>query len=248
MHPDLTRLIELQSVDADISRLNGEIAALPKRVAAIETKLNSARQNVEKAAGALKSGDAEKRRLESDIQTEQSKISKYKDQSLNVKTNDEYRALLSEIKFAEQAIEKLEEKIIGIMVQADVLRAEQKDAETDLKSRTAEIEREKDQARQVTAKDEAELARAKARRDELRAGIAEDTLAHYDRVLKFRGTGLASVTGGMCMGCRVMLRPQVMQKARLNEEIIACDQCQRILWVEDVVEAPRSSDDQPQSA
>src|ERR1035437_396473 len=104
MHPDLERLIELQSVDATIARLNAEVAALPKRMAAIETKLNSAKAHVEKVKAAMKAGEHAKRAHEGDIQTQQQKISKYKDQSLNVKTNPEYKALLQEINFAEEAI------------------------------------------------------------------------------------------------------------------------------------------------
>jgi hypothetical protein len=59
-----------------------------------------------------------------------------------------------------------------------------------------------------------------------------DTLQHYDRVAKFRGSGLAVEKNGMCMGCRVYLRPQVLQHVHTNNEIIFCDQCQRVLYSE----------------
>ena len=238
MNPDLERLIELQAVDADIARLNAEIATFPKRVAAIETKLNKAKAQIEKVKAAAKAGEQAKRGYESEIQTQQQKISKYKDQSLNVKTNDEYRALLKEVSFAEESIKGLEDKILEVMMDADTKKDELKAAEIELKSETAEIEREKEQARQVTAKDEAELKTENARRDELRKAIPEDTLAHYERVLKFRGSGLAVEKNGMCMGCRVYLRPQVLQHVHTNNEIVFCDQCQRILYSEAPAIAP----------
>jgi predicted nucleic acid-binding Zn-ribbon protein len=238
MHPDLERLIELQSVDAAIARLNAEVAALPKRIADIETKLNNAKAEIERVKAATKAGDLAKRSHESEIQSQQQKISKYKDQSLNVKTNDEYKALLHEISFAEQNIKGLEDKILEVMLDADVKKDELKAAETELRIQTADIEREKEQARQITAKDEAELKEIRARRDELRKAIAEDTLRHYERVLKFRGSGIAVEKNGMCMGCRVYLRPQVIQHVHTNAEIIACDQCQRILYSEAPAIAP----------
>jgi predicted nucleic acid-binding Zn-ribbon protein len=238
MHPDLERLIELQSVDATIARLNAEVAALPKRMAAIETKLNSAKAHVEKVKAAMKAGEHAKRAHEGDIQTQQQKISKYKDQSLNVKTNPEYKALLQEINFAEEAIKGLEDKILEVMLDADTKKDELKAAENELKSETAEIEHEKEQARQITAKDEAELKSVHAKRDELRKAIAPDTLQHYDRVSKFRGSGIAVEQNGMCMGCRVYLRPQVLQHVHTNNEIIPCDQCQRILYSEAPAIAP----------
>ena len=232
MHPDLERLIELQAVDADIARLQAEVAALPKKIAAIETKLNSAKAQIERVKAAMQAGDKAKRAHEGEIQSQQQKISKYKDQSLNVKTNAEYKALLQEIQFAEEAIKGFEDKILEVMVDADAKKEELKAAEGELKSETAEIEREKEQARQITARDEAELNTESAKRDELRKAISADTLAHYDRVSKFRGSGLAVEKNGMCMGCRVYLRPQVLQHVHTNSEIIACDQCQRILYSE----------------
>ena len=238
MHPDLERLIELQAVDSDIARLNAEVAALPKKIAAIETKLHNSKAQVEKVKAAMQAGDKAKRGFEGDIQAQQQKISKYKDQSLNVKTNAEYKALLQEIQFAEEAIRGFEDKILEGMMTLDEQREALKRAENELRSETAEIEREKEQARQITAKDEAELKQEHAKRDELRKAISPDTLQHYERVLKFRGSGLAVEKKGMCMGCRVFLRPQVLQHVHTNNEIIFCDQCQRILYSEEAAVAP----------
>jgi uncharacterized protein len=240
MHPDLERLIELQAVDTTIARLNAEVAALPKKIAAIETKLNASKAQVEKVKAAMQAGDKAKRSFEGDIQGQQQKISKYKDQSLNVKTNPEYKALLQEIQFAEEAVRGLEDKILEVMMAADTQKDDLKRAENELKSETAEIDREKEQARQITAKDEAELKQEHAKRDELRKTISGETLEHYDRVSKFRGSGLAVEKKGMCMGCRVFLRPQVLQHVHTNNEIIYCDQCQRILYSEEAAVAPPS--------
>ncbi len=238
MHSDLEHLIELQGVDATIARLHAEISALPRRMASIETKLNNAKAQVDKVKTSMKSGEQSKRAYEGDIQTHQQKISKYKDQSLNVKTNPEYKALLQEISFAEEAIKGLEDKILEVMLDADTKKDQLKAAETELKAETAEIEREKEEARKITAKDEAELKEINAKRDELRKGISSETLEHYDRVSKFRGSGLAVEKNGMCMGCRVFLRPQVLQHVHTNNEIVFCDQCQRILYSEAPAIAP----------
>jgi hypothetical protein len=239
MHADLEHLIELQTVDAAIARLNAEISTLPRRMSSIETKLNGAKAQVEKIKATMQAGDKAKRGFEGDIQGQQQKISKYKDQSLNVKTNPEYKALLQEIQFSEEAIRGLEDKILEVMLDADTKKDELKAAEAELKAQTAEIEREKEDARNITARDEAELKTVNAKRAELRKVIASETLEHYDRVLKFRGSGLAEMKNGMCMGCRVFLRPQVIQHVHQNNEIIFCDQCQRILYSEEpAVEAP----------
>src|SRR5205085_7056704 len=104
MNPDLEKLIALERADREIGRLRQEIASLPGKVAVIEQKLNVSKQHLEAARNAIKNGEAQKRKLEADIQAQQQKISKYREQSLDVKTNDQYKALLHEINFAEKAI------------------------------------------------------------------------------------------------------------------------------------------------
>ena len=193
MTSDLQNLIELQQIDSQIAALRAEIAALPKHVAEIEAKLAGSKAKVEATLAAAKADEGARRKHESDIQDQQQKISKYRDQSLNVKTNQEYKALMEEIKFAEQKIAASEDKILEIMVAADARKESLKKAEAELKADTAENDREKEEARQRTAVDEKELAELNVRRNELRAGVSEDALRHYDHVLKVRGTALAAV-------------------------------------------------------
>lgn len=231
MTSDLQNLIELQQIDSQIAALRAEIAALPKHVAAIEAKLAGSKAKVEVALAAGKADEGARRKHESDIQDQQQKISKYRDQSLNVKTNEEYRALMHEIQFAETAIAKLEDKILEIMVAADSRKEALKKAEAELKADTAENEREKEDARQRRAADENALAELTVKRDALRVGVSENMLYHYDRVLKSRGTALAAVyENEMCSACAVLLRPQVFQEVMSNEQFMTCDYCKRILY------------------
>ena len=231
MNSDLEKLIDLQQVDARIAALRTEVAALPKHVHEIEAKLAGSKSKVEAAQAAMKADEAAKRKHEGDIQDQQQKISKYRDQSLNVKTNHEYKALMDEIKFAEDKIAASEDKILEIMVAADARKESLKQAEAALKTDTAENEKEKESARLRTAEDEKELAELGERRKQLRSGVSEDSLRHYDRVLKLRGSALSAVhEDQMCSACRILLRPQVFQEVMANEQFIACDYCSRILY------------------
>jgi predicted nucleic acid-binding Zn-ribbon protein len=230
MNPDLERLIALQDADHEIARLNQEIALLPRRVAAIESKLAETRSQVEKAKNAIAATQKERKKLEFEIQDQQQKISKYRDQSLSVKTNDQYRALLQEITFAEQAIRACEDKILDGMLAIESLEKELIAAEAELKEETAEIEREKADARARTDEDQKELAKWTVERSRLRAEISHDVLPYYDRVLKLRKSGISQVRDdGKCVACNVMLRPQTFNEVRVNDRIITCDSCGRIL-------------------
>lgn len=230
MLPDIENLLKLQDADKEIRRLQDEVAELPKRVAAIELKLAGTKAQLEKAQASVKADESSRRKYETAISDLRGKISKYRDQSLDVKTNDQYKALLHEIQFAEQEIAANEDKILELMVNADARDKEVKAAQAEMKAETAEIEKEKEEARQRTAEDEKQLTEWRGKRDQLRTGVNEDLLRHYERVSKFRGTGISEVLDHKCMGCQVMLRPQTYNEVRTGQQTVMCDSCQRVLY------------------
>jgi len=238
MHPDLANLIELEKADREITRLSNEIAALPKHLAVIEGKLADIKNRVQKAQDAIKAQEATKRRHESDIQDLQQKISKFKAQTLDVKTNEQYKALLHEIEFAEGEIRKHEDQILDGMTATEALNNDLKNVNAELKTQTAENDKEKEAARALTAKDEKELAEWQAKRTAQRAAISADALQLYDRVVKARKTAVAEARNQQCMACHVMLRPQTWNEVKTNERFITCDSCSRILYYDPANEPP----------
>ncbi|HYH00074.1 MAG TPA: C4-type zinc ribbon domain-containing protein [Terriglobales bacterium] len=230
MQSDLAKLLELQRIDTEVARLKQEISALPKRVVEIETKLAGNLAAVEKAKAAAKENDQKRRKYEGEIQTLQQKISKYRDQMLAVKTNDEYRALGNEIKFAEDAIRGYEDKILECMVQSEDLDTNIKAAEKSLTIEKAAVEKEKNEARSRTAEHEKALSELLPSRSELRTSIGDQILRHYDRVLKQRGSAVSEVRDQICQACHVMLRPQVFQEVLAGKSVLTCDSCGRILY------------------
>jgi predicted nucleic acid-binding Zn-ribbon protein len=230
MLPEIENLLRLQEADKEIRRLQEEIAELPKRVAAIEQKLAGTKAQLEKAQASVKADEATRRKHDTAITDLRGKISKYRDQSLDVKTNDQYKALLHEIQFAEKEIAATEDKILELMLNADARDKEVKAAQAELKAETAEIEKEKAAAHERTSEDEKLLVEWRAKRDQMRAGVNEDLLRHYERVSKFRGSGISEVRDHKCMACQVMLRPQTYNDVRTGQQTVVCDSCQRILY------------------
>jgi hypothetical protein len=240
MSPDLIQLIELQQVEKEIAKLRAEIADLPRHVQAIEAKLADAQQRVAKAQAAIKADEIARRKHESEIQGHNEHISKFREQSLAVKTNDQYRALMHEISFAEQEIRKLEDKILEAMIDADAKQQDLKKAQQDLKEDSAAIEKEKAHARAKTAEAEAQLGVQAAHRQKLRSGLDADLLAHYDRLTRARGTALAEAREQRCTACQVLLRPQVFNEVRMEARTVYCDSCSRILYY-DPAHAPEAA-------
>src|ERR1700733_1928085 len=193
MLPEIENLLKLQDTDKEIRRLQDEVAEFPKRVAVIEQKLAGTKAQLERAQAAVKADEATRRKFDTNITELRTKISKYRDQSLDVKTNEQYKALLHEIQFAEKEITANEDKILELMLNADARDKEVKAAQVELKAEAAEIEKEKIEARQRTAEAEKQLAEGRDKRDQMRAGVNEDLRRHYERVSKFRGSGISEV-------------------------------------------------------
>ena len=75
------------------------------------------------------------------------------------------------------------------------------------------------------------LAFAVKERKEIETSISSDLIPRYERVRKHRGgVAVAAARDYVCELCQVRIRPQVFQEIRKNDQIIACDACQRILY------------------
>ena len=238
MNAELERLIALEQTDKEILRLQEEVAALPRRVAEIESKLAALTAQVESGKEAIKNQEANKRKLEAEIKDHQGKISKFRSQALEVKNNEQYRALMHEIEFAEQAIRGSEDQILEAMLRTESLEGAHQASEIEIKAQRMAVEKEKIQARERTAVDEKLLAELAGRAQSLRPGIEGSVLAHYDRLMRQRKSATAEARAESCVACHVVLRPQKYNEIRTNEQIITCDSCGRILFYDPAHEPP----------
>src|SRR5437016_1234094 len=143
MLPDIERVVRLQDLDNRAAELSREISALPRHVAEIEKKLDSHQRKLEADRAALIANQKERKRLEGEIQLQEQKISKLKDQTLGAKTNDQYRAFQHEIEFCEKEIRQAEDRILELMSESEPLEKNVKTAEIALKQEKAQVEAEK---------------------------------------------------------------------------------------------------------
>src|SRR3954466_11428989 len=151
MLKDLALALRLQAVDRKIASLEAEIATLPKHVAEIERKLESHTRQLEKDKAALAANGRDRRQLEGEIQAHGQKISKLRDQSLQAKTNEQYRAFQNEIGYAEGEIRKAEDRILDLMESSEALEKNIKVSEVDLKKQQQQVDNEKKTTRERTA-------------------------------------------------------------------------------------------------
>jgi uncharacterized protein len=231
MNSDLKQLIRLQAIDLSIQELRARIDRFPGISKALDEKLRSAQTAVGIAQEKAKSNQGTRKKLEGEITAAESKISKYRDQMMAVKTNEEYRALQHEIEHAQQGIRKIEDEILNLMMEAEAGQSELKAAEAHLKEDQQKVHTERKQLEEENKRDLGALDAYLKERKEIDASVSPDLISRYERVRKLRGgIGVAAARNSVCEICQVRIRPQVFQEIRRNDQIIACDACQRILY------------------
>lgn len=230
MHPDVKAAIRLQEVDSRAAELTKEVSALPKHIAQIETKLAGHQRRVEMDKAALLANGKERKRLEEQIQNQNQKISKLREQMLAAKNNDQYKAFQGEIEFCEADVRKHEDRILELMSESEPLDRNVKAAEKALAEEKTQMEAEKTEAREKTAADEKVLAELHTRRTQIAAELSAPFLKNYERLRKARrGIAVADVVDDRCMGCHIGVRPQLMQELCRGDEVKYCESCGRIL-------------------
>ena len=237
MLQDLDLALRLQALDRKIVSLETEIATLPKHIAEIEKKLESHTRRLEADRAALAANQRERKKLEGDIQGHEQKISKLRDQTLQAKTNEQYRAFQNEIGYAEGEIRKAEDRILDLMEQSEPLEKNVKAAEVELKAQQQHVDAEKTRARDRTAIDRRELQETQTDRQAIVVEVNPVFYKEYERIRKkTRNHPIADATEGRCDGCMMALRPQFFQDLRRGDKVMFCESCGRILTYNPIVD------------
>lgn len=231
MHADLEHLIALQRLDSSLHDAEKRLADEPARLQALDARLEIARQAVAAAKDQVAANQSARREIDKEVQLHQGRLSKFRDQSMSVKTNQEFHAIQHEMTFAQDQIKVHEERMLERMMEADELTASLKQAEAGLSSAQQEVEAEK---KAIAAEHDvlrASVAALRAERAILVTAISPAALTVFEQVSRRRqGVGIAEAKDGICTVCHVRLRPQVFNTLRRNEAVMQCDSCQRILY------------------
>ncbi|MBA3974205.1 MAG: hypothetical protein C0504_08320 [Candidatus Solibacter sp.] len=232
MHPDLERVLEVQGLDLRIVALRTEIATLPKQVAAIEKLLDEHFRKLELDKMVLAGNLKDRKKHEIDIQGHEQKIAKLKDQMMQARTNEQLWAFQKEIGFFEAEIGKLEDRILALMMDAEQMEGKVKASQAALDEERRTVEARKADATRRCSVDKKELSEVLGKRKELAGAIPAALLATYDKLhAKMRdGVAIAGVEDGICQACRMMVRPQLNAELRMGQQILACENCRRLLY------------------
>ncbi len=231
MLPDLELAVRLQGLDNRVTELTREISALPKHIAEIEKKLESHTRKLEADRAALSANQKDRKKAEGDIQMQQQKVSKLRDQMLQAKTNDQYRAFQHEIEFCEKEIRRAEDQILELMTESEPLDKNVKAAEQALKQEKTHVEAEQQQATARSNEDKKLLEQIRQERAGIVARMNANVYRQYERIRKMRqGVAIAEAVDGRCSACHMAMRLQFFQDLKRGDQVMSCESCSRILF------------------
>ena len=229
----LNNLIKLQSVDKEIFDLKGRLGEIPEKLRELDSEFETINSRIKKKEDGLKDIQLKRKEKEIDLEEKETTIKKYQAQLYQIKTNTEYKALEKEIGGLEADKSVLEEYILGVFDEIEETEKAICKEKKLLHEEEKRINTEKEGINSEKNRMEKEIVGMEEKRKALTPLINKDTLLKYEKILNNKaGVALVPVKGENCGGCFVYLRPQVINEIRLKENIIYCERCSRMLFLE----------------
>ncbi|MDQ8195017.1 hypothetical protein QEH59_11310 [Coraliomargarita sp. SDUM461004] len=230
--PQIEKLLIVQDRDVAVQKIEQELARIPQERSALEANITAETANIEAAKQALKEKEVERNELDTEVKAKESAIARFRTQQLEVKKNDEYRALTTQIEQAENEILELEEREIELMLEIDTTRETFEKEKATIEARIAEQRVQISQLGDRETNLKASVKEAQAAEQIARKDTSEQYLAHYDRVKKLckRPPYVARIEAHKCGGCHLRVSNEVSSGALVAGEPHFCDQCARIVY------------------
>lgn len=231
MQEIIEKLLVLQDRDRKILRVTQELAQIIPDRENLRSKASSTQSQWEAAKLRVKQIEAERKRLELEVDAKKTQIDKYLNQQLQTRKNEEYKALTHEIEMAKEAIVKIEDQEIVLMEQTEAAQKAVAVAATEAAAAKKLLDDQiskLDQREENLKKEQAALI---TERTALISTVDEVVRSRYERLLKSKGENIVvGVEHSVCGGCHMKLPAQNVSTARAQMELVCCPNCGRILY------------------
>jgi predicted nucleic acid-binding Zn-ribbon protein len=229
---ELKQLIALQNADTNIRRLQAEIEAIPKRRAEIEKEFDQRAFQIRELEKARDDARSARTSLEAEILEQRTKQERAERNLMSSTKQDEYTAAIREADAARKHISQLETQILEKMEAAEQAETQLKEHEPEMERLRGEMEVRFSEFEEQTRTQAEELTANRAERERLVATLPKPMSLLYNRIsTRIRdGIAVAEARNNSCTACFMSLRPQVMAEIRRGEDVITCDNCNRILY------------------
>lgn len=232
IHPQIEKLLIVQEKDLCLQKLQSELDRIPQQRMKLEAAIAEERAAIETARNDLNEKEIARKDLDAQVQNKESDVAKFKNQQLEVKKNEEYRALTSQIEQAKSDIAVLEEAEITLMYSIDEAREEFEASKEKIEQRIVEQEKAIGQLEERLKELNESIEGSKQAYLDSRTGVEAAFLEDYDRVKTQvkRVPYIVAIEGQNCKGCHLRVSNEVFSHASNGEGVVICDQCPRMVY------------------
>jgi len=229
---ELAQLIALQNADNNIRTLQAEIESIPQRRAEIEKEFDQRAFEIRALEESRDAAFHERARVEKEIFEQKQRAERADRNLMAAKKPDEYTAAIREADAARKQISAFETQVLEQMEAFDAAEKELAERAPEVEKLRVEMEASFKAFDEQAKIQQQQLEAARAEHERLLRELPKGTSTLYKRIsARIRdGVALAEARNGACMACYMALRPQIMADVRRGEEIITCDNCNRILY------------------
>ncbi len=232
MNSHIKQLLILQDRDQAVRRLNSLLEAIPVEITKLEGGIADEEKSLADSKSTLQELEVKKNELDMQTGTAEEKIAKYLNQQLQVKKNDEYKALTHEIEGLKKQIGDWEEEEIGLMLEIDdeaaVYKKRQGVFDGVIDGINGKIKFQEDKKTELGE----QLVEAKIVYNKASEGIERTYKNAYIRMAKqMRLPVVADVSNQTCDGCHLRISNEVFSEAKKGDSLTTCDSCGRIVYV-----------------
>jgi len=214
---DLRRLWGLQKIDNVIQNLREQGEEIPKEIESLRKEVEDKESHLGEIKEESEKVVQRRRSFERVLEETQDRIRRHKAQLLNVKTNREYSALISEITVDENKVAQYEEKVFDALTQSEELVDEIKELEKALSEEKKKFEEKKTSLEKQLDETKKSLAAQENKRKNVQVKINSVILDKYERIRDKRaGSAVVPVKGFICSGCHTFLPPQFVSEIAIK--------------------------------
>jgi hypothetical protein len=231
LNSQLDILINLQELDSKRLNLEDRVHQIPEKISDLDQTLDNERKSVEELDSLINEGNKQRVLLEGDVESFKDKLSKYKTQLMEVKTNKEYQAMLHEIENTQQEIRTIEDQILEQMMKTEESEQQLGEAKQKFTTQESLLSKKRDELESSGSKIQGDIDQLNNERDQLEKQIQDELLQQYKKIALARNQiAIAEAKDQSCQGCHVLLRPQLFNEIKTSQKIITCENCNRILY------------------
>ena len=233
MNKTIDAMIELQSVDSKIMELNEVKGDLPQRVESVQERLDSLKSEQSELRNSLQEMEKEHRQKVADLEDQNVRLNKYKEQVFLVTSTKEHEAITNETDQVKSEISDLEIGIIELDDSMQSLNESLSSMEETINETSSSLNSNKKMLDEALVQTGDELSSLESSRESLLTNVENRYMHEYDKLKTAHGVGMVSVSRGSCGNCFSSLPPQFLVEVRSRETLHTCTGCGVFLFWEE---------------